>query len=99
MAVLDDLKAVTGITDENLLNIYIRRANAAIDNYLNIDSTIDITATFPDAVIEYASECLSRKGNEGMKQFTQGNRQGTYDSGLNDDVKALLPAPFVRMMG
>lgn len=98
MSVLDDLTILTG-QNENILNIYIRRADTAIINYLNVDNNFDVETNYPDAVIEYVSECLSKKGNEGVKQFTQGSRQGTYDSGLNDDVKALLPLPFVRMMG
>jgi hypothetical protein len=98
MAVLDDLKILTNM-NESILNIYIRRADTAIRNYLNIDDTVDIETNYPDAVIEYVTECLTKKGNEGIKQFTQGGRQGTYDSGLNEDVKALLPPPFARMMG
>lgn len=98
MPVLDDLKTLTG-QSENILNIYIRRATTAIRSYLNIDDTADIENTYPDAVIEYVSECLSKKGNEGMKQFVQGSRQGTYEDGITEDVKALLPLPYVRMMG
>ena len=98
MAVLDDLKILTG-QSEDILNIYIHRANAAIRSYLNVADTVDIEATYPDAVIEYVTECISKKGNEGIKQFTQGNRQGTYNDGLTEDVKALLPLPYVKMMG
>ena len=99
MAVMDDLKILTNAS-EDILNIYIRRAETAISKYLNND--LDNTAVetnYPDAVIEYVSECIAKKGNEGVKQFTQGSRQGTYTDGLTEDVKALLPLPFVRMMG
>ena len=98
MAVLDDLKILTG-QSEDILNIYIHRANAAIRSYLSIDNTVDVEIAYPDAVIEYVTECISKKGNEGIKQFTQGNRQGTYNDGLTEDVKALLPLPYVKMMG
>jgi hypothetical protein len=98
MAVIDDLKTLTGQSD-SILNIYIHRANAAIKSYLNVDDSFDVETNYHDAVIEYVSECIAKKGNEGVKQFTQGSRQGTYTDGLTEDVKALLPPPFVRMMG
>lgn len=98
MAVLDDLKTLTG-QSESILNVYIRRATVAIKSYLNLTDTIDIETNYPDAVIEYVTECLNKKGNEGVKQFAQGSRQGTYIDGLTDDVRALLPLPFVHMMG
>lgn len=93
-----ELKTLTNAADD-ILNIYINKAVTAIQNYLNVDDTVDIQNIYPDAIEEYVVECLNRRGNEGTKQFTQGGRQGTYEFGLNDDVKALLPVPFVHMMG
>jgi len=98
MTVLEDLKTLTG-QSESILNIYIRRADTAIKNYLNVTDNVKVETTYPDAVIEYVTECLSKKGNESIKQFTQGSRQGIYVDGLTEDVKALLPLPFVRVMG
>lgn len=99
MAVIEDLKTLTGQA-ENILAIYIRRADTAISNYLNnnLESTT-IEEKYPDAVIEYVTECIAKKGNESLKQFTQGSRQGTYVDGLTEDVKALLPAPYAKLMG
>lgn len=97
-----ELKTLTGTAD-NILSIYINRAVTAIKKYLNLsddDDTTNIQSTYPDAVEEYVTECLNRKGNEGVKQFMQGSRQGTYvNGGISDDVAALLPAPYVKMMG
>lgn len=98
MAALDDLKTITNVS-ESILNIYIRRACVLIKNYLNVADTVDVASTYPDAVIEYVTERLSKKGNEGLKQFVQGGRQGTYVDGLTEDVKVLLPSPFVKMIG
>lgn len=102
MAVLDDCKVLLGVTDTSkdaVLNLYIRRANTLINTYLNVSAPVDTSADYPDAVIEYVTECLQRQGNEGVKQYMQGSRQGTYETGLSDEVKALLPPPFVRMYG
>lgn len=111
MAVLDDMHTL-GITDQDaLLTLYIRKAVTLIQTYLNIptvaytDSTgtviqpIDIQATFPDAIIEYVTICMNKKGNEGLKQFTQGSRSGTYESSqLPESVIFLLPAPYAKLL-
>jgi len=104
MAVLNDVKILKNITDtnrDNEINIYIRRATTLIGNYLNLDSnnTTDIENTYQDACIAYVMEQLSQKGNEGIKQYSQGSESGTYGSDLSENVKALLPTPYARMMG
>ncbi|MCH3962687.1 MAG: phage head-tail connector protein [Clostridium sp.] len=103
MTVLDDIKTIRNISDnskDNLINIYIRRAETLIKEYLNLnDDSTDIQEAYPDAVVCYVIECLTRKGNENIKQFQQGARSGTYETGLSKEVISLLPAPYVRMMG
>lgn len=76
----------------------MRRGTTLIKKYLN-DYTIDVEIIYPDALITFCTECLNKKGNEGMSQFTQGSINGTYQIGLSEDVKALLPLPKVIMMG
>lgn len=103
MSVLDDVKIIKNISDnskDNLINIYIRRAETLIKKHLNLkDGTENIQEAYPDAVICYVIECLTRKGNENLKQFQQGSRSGTYESGLSKEVINLLPVPYTRMMG
>lgn len=99
MSVLDDVKTLLGSDDEGVLNIYIRRGTTLIINYLKVDSTVDIQILYPDAVIQYAIECYRQRGNEGIKQFSQGSRSGTLTDGLSQSVKDLLPLPKIRLMG
>lgn len=103
----------TNTSKDGILNIYIRRAVPLIQSYMQLRTTdlivtnwdgsttttppIDVLATYSDAVIEYAIEQYKKRGNVGMKQFSEGSRSGTYDNSLSDSVKALLPAPFVRL--
>jgi hypothetical protein len=99
--ILDDLKVLLNVneTKESILTLYIRKAKTLISNYLNSKSTLDIETLYPDAVIEYVIINYTKRGNEGIKQFSQGSRSGTYGDDLPDSVKALLPLPSVRMMG
>lgn len=112
MAVLDDIKTILGITDQDaILTLYIRKAVTLITNYLNIPTVaytdsggaviqpIDVEATYPDAVIEFVTLTMNKRGNEGLKQFTQGSRSGTYESSqLPESVIFLLPAPYATLI-
>ena len=103
MAVLEDLKVLRNIasTDNSkdaLITLYIRKATTLIINYMNSTTITDATG-FDDAVIEYVTICMNKKGNEGLKQFGQGSRSGTYEDSLPQSVKALLPVPYARMLG
>lgn len=97
--VLDEIKILldADASKEPILNLYIRKANTLISNYLKV--TVDASGLYPDAVIEYVLLCYRRKGNEGIKQFSQGSRSGTYGNDLPDSVKALLPVPSLKMRG
>lgn len=101
--ILDDIKTLKHISDssqDELLSIYIRRAETAIGKYLNSDlDNTTIEAKYPDAVIEYVVEALNRQGDEGVRQGIMSSVQATYELGLSEEVKALLPLPFIRMMG
>ena len=105
MSVLADLKALKHIADtdnsqDTLLNLKIRMAETAIGKYLNNDlDNATIETTYPDAVLQHVIEALNRLGDEGIKVSQISSVQSTYELGISDSVKALLPLPFVRMMG
>ena len=101
MALLDDTKTVLGIgdtTQDSLLTLYIRKSTTLIKNYLMCADTVDIQANYPDAVMEYVIEQFNKRGNEGLKQFAQGSRSGTYGNELPESVIALLPAPYAVLI-
>lgn len=110
--ILDDIKTVLGKESDssidNLLGVYIRKGTTLITNYMNAPNTpitdpptppLDAEVVYADALIEYVTLCYRKRGNEGVKSFGQGSRSGTYEDGLQESVKALLPSPYVRMMG
>lgn len=115
MALLDDIKTVLGITDTSkdaLLNIYINKGVVLITDYMNYPdppvtdpptpsvAPADITVAYPSAMIEYVTECYHKRGNEGIRNSSQGSRIINYeDSGLSKGVKSLLPSPYIRMVG
>jgi hypothetical protein len=109
MAVLDDIKTVLNISDttkDALLTLYVRKGVTLITAYMNAPDPpvtdpptlpTDVTTVYTDALIEYVVLCYHKRGNEGIKQFAQGLRSGTYEDGLGQGVKDLLPSPFIRM--
>jgi len=103
--VLDDIKTILGIQDtskDSLLNVYIRKGIILITNYINTPITVpplDVEIVYPDALIEYVILCYRKRGNEGLKSYGQGSRLGSYGDELSDTVKALLPSPYITMMG
>lgn len=97
---LDDIKILLDVdaSKEPVLNLYIRKANTLINKYLN--TTVDVTKVYPDAVIEYVIICFNRKGNEGLTKFKFENTEASYiDDGLSKGVKDLLPIPCIKMRG
>ena len=110
---LSDIKEVLGILEtdtskDNLLNIYIRKGTTLITNYMNAPDIpitdpptlpVDVAVVYIDALVEYVTLCYRKKGNEGIKSFGMGSSSGTYEDGLSESVKVLLPSPYVRMIG
>ena len=109
---LDDIKVILGKESDNsidnLLTIYIRQGVTRVTNYMNfpdvpitdpVTPPIDVSTTYADALIEFVLLAYQKRGNGGIKSFSQGSRSVTYESNLPDSVKDLLPSPFIRMMG
>lgn len=109
---LDDIKVILGReldpSIDNLLAIYIRQGVTRVTNYMNfpdvpitvpVTPPVDVATTYADALIEFVLLAYQKKGNGGIKSFSQGSRSVTYVDGLPDSVKDLLPSPFIRMMG
>jgi hypothetical protein len=106
--ILQDIETILGkpiefTEEEDNFKLYIRRAITIIKNYLN-NSTFDdvyIETNFPDAIIELCIFAYRNKGKENIKSITQGARSVTYSDGsvfaISDNVKALLPQPYIRM--
>lgn len=103
MAVIDDCKTLLNIADtskDNLIALYIRRAETSITKYLNTEidqSTLEID--YADAICQFVVEAWNRRKVEGYKQYMAGSRQGMMETGLSEMVKALLPLPKVTLMG
>ena len=107
MPILDDVKVLQGITDTSkdaMLTILMNRAITLIKTYLN-SSVYDVAyieENFADAITELVCNSYTDKGKSNIQSETQGSRSVTYKTGsitINDDVKKLLPNPFVRMVG
>ena len=106
---LENIKSLLGITtdkEDSKLNIYINIAIEIIKKYLNNDAFDNsyIEENFSMAIIlivNNAYEC-KRNGNAvNIKSISQGSRSITYGEDkafcINDDVKALLPVPYIKL--
>jgi len=93
--IIDDLNIL--LTDDDaVLTLYIRKAVTVISNYLKV--TI-LEEDYADAIIEFVTIAYNKRGNEGMKQFSQGSLSGSYIDDIPPSVKNLLPLPLIVMRG
>lgn len=82
-----------------------RKAILVIKNYLNKDLTDDYILNNYDLAVDQLINNAAKLENiktPGVKSMSEGNQSITYESNVNpwvitDDVKALLPNPYVRM--
>ncbi|MGJ0908857.1 hypothetical protein [Clostridium botulinum] len=80
-----------------------RKAILAIKNYLNKDSEDDYILTNYDLAVDQLIQNAAKLENiktPGVKSMSEGNQSISFDSNpwsITDDIKALLPTPYVRM--
>ena len=91
------------------LSKYQRKAILTIKNYLNIGTNAKYTddymlVEFELAIDELVESSLAIKSikTTGIKSKSEGNQSVTFESGIeawtiSDNVKMLLPMPFIRM--
>ena len=105
---LENIKVLLGITtdgEDSKLNIYISMAVALIKRYLNNDAFDDsyIEENFSMAIVlivTNAYECKKNGSGGNIKSMTQGSRSVSYGDDkafcINDDIKAMLPIPYIK---
>lgn len=89
-------------TDAIKLELYLNISLVKITNYLNIDSdNTTLINNYKTAIIVAVGNEIDSTGKKNISSYREGNISITYkDSNkLSDDVKALLPMPFVKLMG
>lgn len=98
---------LTDLRYDDLLLLLIKRAHRKIIRYLNKEFNFEHVITkYHDAVLEitcslYRNRYVKNNNKEGIKQKTQGSRSVTYsDVGdvMTDEIKDMLPPPFVGVM-
>jgi len=107
--VLENIKTLLNITAETedaKLTIYISMAITLIKKYLNNDAFDDsyIGENFSMAIVVIvtnAYECKKNGSGGNIKSMSQGSRSITYGDDkafcLNDDIKAMLPTPYIKL--
>lgn len=85
------------------MTIEERKAVLAIRNYLNKDLTDEYIMQNYDLAVDQLINNAAKLENiktPGVKSMSEGNQSISFDSNpwtITDDVKALLPNPYVRM--
>ncbi|BDR67207.1 N-acetylmuramoyl-L-alanine amidase [Clostridium tetani] len=81
-----------------------RKAVLVIKNYLNKDLEDDYILTNYDLAVEQLINNAAKLENitPGVKSMSEGNQSISFESAagawrITDDVKALLPTPYIRM--
>lgn len=97
---VDKYKFLQPIVEKTIISPQDASVTVTDDGTNTTSQPTNIETTYPDAVIEYATICFNKKGNEGLRDFKFENTAATYDSdGLTKSVKDLLPTPYVKMLG
>ncbi|WP_251861048.1 hypothetical protein [Clostridium sp. Marseille-Q2269] len=85
------------------MTIEQKKAILVIRNYLNKDLTEDYILENYDLAVEQLinnADKLENIKTPGVKSMSEGNQSISFDSNpwsITEDVKALLPTPYVRM--
>ena len=105
---LENIKTLLNIStdkEDSKLNIYISMAVTLIKKFLNNDAFDDsyIEENFSMAIVlivTNAFECKKNGSGGNIKSMTQGSRSVTYGDDkafcLNNDIKAMLPTPYIK---
>lgn len=90
MASLENVKILLGITDnsqDDLLNLYISRAEQFVKTYCNIE---EIPAELDSVIEDIAVFRYRMNGVENIKSETKGSLSETYRDSLPDDILSQL---------
>lgn len=99
---IDIIKKLSGEQDETIIQFHIKKACMSIRNYLNKTlEDAEIIASFESAVIQAVVNSITNMQNKNVKSMTQGQRALTFSDNilsLGQDVKDLLPKPYMRLL-
>lgn len=90
MPSLDNIKTLLSISDntkDNLLNLYLTRAEKFVKNYCNID---EIPVELDEVIEDIAVYRYRMNGVENVKAESKGSLSETYRESLPDDILTQL---------
>ncbi|MDV3426659.1 MAG: phage head-tail connector protein [Bacillota bacterium] len=106
MTLDEKLAALYSDVDDNKLLVYRGMATDAIKNYLNLDSNVTqatIEATYESALIQLIGNKINQDDAGNIKSYTMSKTSVTYANnsafGISDDIKVLLPSPYIKLLG
>ena len=97
MTVLKKLKVLVNKSDvsDELLRIYIDRAEEDVKGFCNIDRAIGYEHIFEAAILELAFFYFNRQGIEGSTGYSEGGVSYSFEAGIPQNIKERL-RPHVR---
>jgi Skp family chaperone for outer membrane proteins len=104
MTLDEKIQALYSDEDSLKLTIYRGMATDAIRNYMNVDDdNTTIEQKYESALIQLIGNKIKYDNTDGVKSYIMSKTSVTYgnNNGLSitDDIKSLLPPPFVRLLG
>lgn len=101
---IEQIKSIIEVStnEEIKLQLYINIATRLIKNYINNDKfTLEyIKKDFEDIIVLIVVNALTSE-NDGIRQISEGDTSISYFDNksfcITDDIKALLPTPFIKM--
>ena len=101
---IEDLIKLNPKIEDFKLQLYQDVVISKIKNYLNLTDSSDdvIIKNYSTAIKVGVCDEIQRNKHKNIRTMTQGQRSVTYSdskTSLSDDVKDLLPKPFIKLMG
>jgi hypothetical protein len=84
---------ITDNSKDNIIDHYINQANNMALFYCNVSAL----SGYDDSIADLAVYLYKNKDSVGYKQRSEGEKSGTFETGIPESIKASLPTPKITV--